>query len=149
MMHNHIPWYQTYLLHIIISIWYDKYMSGAINNTDNNINRRDVICRPSAMCIWHRFVETGNIIYTVYPINMYMVLLYMFYCGFIISSHWIWEIHLPIFFWVTSLVLGQSYDCPSTSEVTLKNMGYINHYLITTKYGVTKMDWLHILWNVL
>ena len=31
-------------------------------------------------------------------------------------------IHLPIFFRVASLALGQSYDCPSASEVTLKDM---------------------------
>ena len=30
--------------------------------------------------------------------------------------------YLPISFRVTSLALGQSYDCPSASEVTLKNM---------------------------
>ena len=30
---------------------------------------------------------------------------------------------LPIFFRVTSLALGQSYDCPSASEATLKNNG--------------------------
>ena len=31
-------------------------------------------------------------------------------------------IYLSVFFRVTSLALGQSYDCPSASEVTLKNM---------------------------
>ena len=30
---------------------------------------------------------------------------------------------LPISFRVTSRALGQSYDCPSASEVTLKDMG--------------------------
>ena len=30
---------------------------------------------------------------------------------------------LPMSFRVTSLVLGQSYDCPSASEATLKNVG--------------------------
>ena len=32
---------------------------------------------------------------------------------------WIHGIHLPISFRVASLALGQSYDCPSASEVTL------------------------------
>ena len=32
---------------------------------------------------------------------------------------------LPIFFKVTSLALGQSWDCPSASETTLKDMGKI------------------------
>ena len=30
---------------------------------------------------------------------------------------------LPVSFWVASLALGQSYDCPSASEATLKDMG--------------------------
>ena len=34
----------------------------------------------------------------------------------------VYVIDLPIFFRVTSLVLGQSYDCPNTNEVTLKDM---------------------------
>ena len=33
--------------------------------------------------------------------------------------------YLPIFFRVSSLALGQSYDCPSASELTLMNMGKI------------------------
>ena len=35
---------------------------------------------------------------------------------------------LPISFKVTSLALGQSYDCPSASEVTLKNMDKLVTY---------------------
>ena len=31
--------------------------------------------------------------------------------------------YLPKFFRVASLALGQSYDCPSAREATLKNMG--------------------------
>ena len=30
---------------------------------------------------------------------------------------------MPISFMVTSLALGQLYDCPSASEVTMKDMG--------------------------
>ena len=36
---------------------------------------------------------------------------------------------LLISFRVASLALGQSYDCPSASEVTLKDMSKIRHYL--------------------
>ena len=39
-----------------------------------------------------------------------------------VVSIWYWLI-LLMSFRVTSLVLGQSYDCPSASEVTLKDMG--------------------------
>ena len=45
-----------------------------------------------------------------------------------VSSKWICVIYLPILFRVTSLALGQSYDCPSASEVTLKDMGEIKDY---------------------
>ena len=33
---------------------------------------------------------------------------------------------LPISFRITSLALGQSYDCPNASEVILKDMGKID-----------------------
>ena len=37
--------------------------------------------------------------------------------------------YLSIFFRIASLALGQSYDCPSASEATLKNMDkYITLY---------------------
>ena len=46
----------------------------------------------------------------------------------------IWDLYLLIYFRVASLVLGQSYDCPSASEVTLKYMDKIDQYQTTTKY---------------
>ena len=39
-----------------------------------------------------------------------------------------------IFFRVASLALGQPYDCPSTSEATLKDMGKIDKCQNTTKH---------------
>ena len=47
-------------------------------------------------------------------------------------------IHLLISFRVPSLALGQSYDCPSTSEVILKDMGKIDPCQTTATYTVTK-----------
>ena len=41
---------------------------------------------------------------------------------------------LPRFFMVASLALGQSYDCPSASEATLKDMGKIDSSQTTTKF---------------
>ena len=64
-------------------------------------------------------------------------------CGFIISSLWCHMIYLPIFFRVTSLALGQSWDCPSASEVTLKDMGKINLYLTTREHK--KLQTLYII----
>ena len=43
-------------------------------------------------------------------------------------------VSLPISFRITSLALGQSYDCPSANEVTLKDMGKINQLSATTQH---------------
>ena len=59
---------------------------------------------------------------------------------------WYWLI-LPISFKVTSLALGKSCDCPSTSDVTLKDMGTytVSHEIMitaditTTKQSSTKL----------
>ena len=66
---------------------------------------------------------------------MYTVLL----CSscYIMSSLWIHMIHLTICFRVTSPTPGQSYDCPSVSEVALKDMGKINQY--QTTYNIVQM----------
>ena len=58
----------------------------------------------------------------------------------VVLWHWTCEkplhvIHLLIFFRITSLALGQSYDCPSASEVILNNMGKTNSYQTTTKHN--------------
>ena len=52
-------------------------------------------------------------------------------------------VNVSIYFRISSQALGQSYDCPSASEVILKYMGKINQYQIKTKYCV------HISWDVL
>ena len=57
------------------------------------------------------------------------------------DSYWIHVIYSPIFFRVASLALGQSYDCPSASEATLKSKGNHNH---TQK----PMNHMHISWDV-
>ena len=58
------------------------------------------------------------------------------FCSYVMSS--VYVTHLPIFFRVASLELGQSYDCPNASEVILKDMCTICRYLKpqqnTTKY---------------
>ena len=45
---------------------------------------------------------------------------------------WIHVIRLPISFRVASLTLGQSYDCPSVSEVILKDMDKSDQYAPAT-----------------
>ena len=53
-----------------------------------------------------------------------------------------WEqilgIYLPIYIMITSLKLGQSYDCPSYSGVILMYMGKIARYITTPKHGKTR-----------
>ena len=63
-------------------------------------------------------------------------------CGYQLFQ--IHMVNLPIFFKVASLALGQSCDCPSAREATLKNMGKINYY--HTQQNTTHV---HILWDVL
>ena len=50
------------------------------------------------------------------------------------DSTLIHRIPLPISFRVASLALGQSYDCPSACEATLKDMGKIGMCQTTTKH---------------
>ena len=73
----------------------------------------------------------------VYPIKYahgFVVFCFVLFCfGYVTGSQWIHVVYLLISFRVTSLALGQSYDCPSASEVTLKDMDTINLYQTTTK----------------
>ena len=55
--------------------------------------------------------------------------------GGIISSLLNQVMYLPIAFRVTSLALGQSHDCPSASEVTLKYKSKTERHLTTTKHS--------------
>ena len=60
---------------------------------------------------------------------------------------------LPISFKVTTLALGQSYDCPSASEATLKDMGNLPTYIFLKNISVIKEKkygqiGVHILWDV-
>ena len=58
----------------------------------------------------------------------------LFCCGYIIHLVWVILFIYMMAFRVTSLALGQSYDCPSASEVTLKNMGKHNVNHATTQH---------------
>ena len=72
----------------------------------------DVITCP---CPWYLLL-TQNSKYVVHP----MICAHFSYLCFVVVKYWL---ILSISFRLTSLALGQSYDCPSVSEVTLKNMG--------------------------
>ena len=50
--------------------------------------------------------------------------------------HGLDDSNLPISFRFTSLALGQSYDCPSAHEVTLKDMGKTKWYITSSQHKV-------------
>ena len=59
---------------------------------------------------------------TIYPIryaHLFRCILFWYHY----HRLWLQDIYLAIFVMITSLALGQSYDCPSASEVILKDMG--------------------------
>ena len=56
--------------------------------------------------------------------------------------------YLLIFFRAASLALGQSYDCPSASKVTLKDMGKTNLYQNTQK-PQQSMNCMHSSWDII
>ena len=72
----------------------------------------------------------ATLVYDIEYVSHAHILVLLSFDVFVFSLFWIHMIYLPIFFSVTSLALGQSYDCPSASEVTLKDMGKINLYHI-------------------
>ena len=80
------------------------------------------------------------------PWNMGTILLSFVFGGYI-SKLWIYLINLPISFRVASLALGQSYDCPSASEVTLKDVGHIDHFKPQQKENFANILW-DILWPI-
>ena len=76
----------------------------------------------------------NKILKTVHPIKYAQLYFALFCCGYFISNHWNHVIKLPISFRVASMALGQSYDCPSASEVTLKDMGKIDQHQNTAMH---------------
>ena len=58
-----------------------------------------------------------------------------------------YRVILPISFRITSLPVGQSYDCPTASEVTLTNIWvYDSHQSTTYKDMITKQQSITNLW---
>ena len=78
----------------------------------------------------HLFIAMGmqHTAYNIQVTLLCFVLLWLHY-----SSGWIHMNHLVIFFMVTSLALGQSYDCPNASDAILQYMGKIGCYITTMK----------------
>ena len=71
----------------------------------------------------HRNRRLPNFVFFAHGEDMHIIWFYaVFY-----SSCWIHIIYVPIFTRVASLALVQSCDCPSASEVTLKNIDKSTH----------------------
>ena len=63
---------------------------------------------------------------------------------------YVYVIGLFIYFRVTSLALGQEYDCPSSSDITLKGMGKVEWLSMLSDYNKTQQhtNRMHISWDV-
>ena len=85
----------------------------------------------------HRWGLSRTWQYTVRPIK-YTILLCFVLLWLYHHSQWIHVIYLPVFFRVTSLALGQSYDCPSASKVTLKDMDKIFEHSTSPQQNTPK-----------
>ena len=59
----------------------------------------------------------------------------MFHFVLLMSNYKIHVTYLPTSFRFALLALGQSYDCPSASEVNLENMGKTNQYQTTANHN--------------
>ena len=100
-------------VHISVTKWCIKgYLSDALWTLWAGSNRPIYICK-------YIYASIYESIYVVHS-NKYGHV----QCFVVIRYRW----DLPIFFRVTLLALGQSYDCPSSSEATSKNMDQMKHY---------------------
>ena len=70
----------------------------------------------------------GVAVYSIRYAYCLVALWFVFVCD---NSWQICVMHLPIFFRFASLALGQSYDCPSASEVTQKDMSKFLYYIVS------------------
>ena len=90
--------------------------------------------RPGVRMTLCLYLPKKKNLFTVCPMKYAVLLCFVSFCWY--YSYWgIHVIYLPIFFKIISLALGKSYDCPSASEATLKEMGRISQCLTTTKYN--------------
>ena len=80
-------------------------------NKDMIIYHKNVFCIP-----YKQYTSSCYLKVQYIPKNIYTV--YALLCFVVVQLWLIWPIHIR----VASLALGQSYDCPSASEVTLKDM---------------------------
>ena len=95
--------------------------------------------RFSSGTLWHVYRVTMNQTQYIFIYIKYIYIKYPHFCfalfgGGYMSCLWIHVIYIPISFRVASLALGQSYDCPSASEATQKDMGKSINTIYTTNH---------------
>ena len=108
-------------VHLMLKVWqyYQYWLNWNNKHPKNNVHSLCfgvfiyIVWDKSAMII----INIG--LYNVQNITRIMCIIHALLCFVVV---WYRSV-LSIFFRVTSLALGQSYDCPSASEVILKNMG--------------------------
>ena len=72
-------------------------------------------------CIWKCCRENGC--HFDFCLNVLKMCCVLICCPYDNNAPWIHMLYMSIFFRITSLALGQSYDCPIASEVTPKEYG--------------------------
>ena len=82
--------------------------------------------------ISHRFDDVSGLKPDIFNTTNWNTSMFLVHYDYASICSQICVIYFPIFFRVTSTTLGQFYDCPSVSEVTLKDMGETNHFIATT-----------------
>ena len=99
----------------------------------------DIVQNSSLLIALHVAILGCLIEWTIY--TYFIICTWVCFCFFLAMSLFLVVSYavLSVFFRVASLALGQSYDCPSASEVTLKKMGRIGQYLTTA--NITKHKW--------
>ena len=127
--------------------WYNNPMNILINIFDaavakklTLIDKQNDIRDWNTSCfkgMWHHYHDQC----TACPLKFPWFCCVLSCCGCTIDS--MWRLTLSR---VSSLALGQSYDCPSASEVTLNDLSKINHYLITTNHNEAQFMWDLYLW---
>ena len=75
-----------------------------------------------------------HVVYAIKYVHGFTLLYFVYHHHPQFLSYWIQRLPLPISFRVASLALGQSYDCPSAREATLKDMDIIDQHPITAEH---------------
>ena len=94
-----------------------------------SLRRGDQLSKKSEIQNKHLYTHLANNYTTPQEVSNQ----YAFWCGLVVAN-----VNLPIFMRITSLALGHIYNCPYTSDATLKNIGNNSHALVITHMHILK-----------